>query len=179
MHTTVYQLRRTLKSIGFDHAVSFSNDQYRIDLPVTSDLEQLSKLFMEQQNKTTVEQAINLYQNGYLAGEDYSWAVAKQLEVKKQFINYLETYCANFKQVEAEDLFIEKCLLKLMELDMYNEENMFKLLTYYVHTNDVTNFLHNYERYENVLQEDLSLSPPASIQHLYATYIIKNKRSAH
>lgn len=174
-HTTMYQLRKILKEIGYADAIFYNNDDYSLLIPHTSDLEQLLEyLQIKTPTKTLVQQILTTYTGDYFCEDGYSWAVYNQYRYKKMLTEYLEVFVKSLQQEEAENEFIETCLNRMLLLDECNEEYTYMLLKYFKDNNNPVKFLLEYNRYEQLMKEEFGLALPKRILHLYYNFITNN-----
>src|SRR5690625_490479 len=118
LHTTVYQLRKTIRNIGFEKPVILKNEHYMLDISVNSDLDQLNKLLTSfDVNVQTTKDILSLYQGNYLEIEDYDWALSRQEDIKKLFLTCLEEFVSKHKRLEDHSNLVEVCLKKMIQLE--------------------------------------------------------------
>lgn len=174
-HTTMYQLRKILKEIGYADAIFYNNDDYSLLIPHTSDLEQLLEYFqIKVPTKAVVQQILATYTGDYFCEDGYIWAVYNQYRYKKMLTEYLEGFVKGLQQEEAENEFIETCLNRMLLLDECNEEYTYMLLKYFKDNNNPVKFLLEYNRYEQLMKEEFGLALPKRILHLYYNFITNN-----
>ena len=75
LHTTIYQIRRGLAEFGFPEGIEYADGNYHLQLPITSDLEELNRLLGQAGvDRAALAKIIELYKKDFLAGEAYDWA---------------------------------------------------------------------------------------------------------
>lgn len=171
LHTTVYQLRKTFKENGMENAIQFKNDHYELGISIDSDYIVLEGLLnakkMEPHN---VEQVLVLYEADFLEEEDFRWTIPTQHFLRRSVLQYFEQFIA---EDEVNFPLIEKCLLKMLEIDYYNETYMYKLLALYDQTKSNQKVKEFYKTIEARLIDDLGIDIPLEMKNLYEHKIEK------
>lgn len=171
LHTTIYQLRKTLKDAGADKAIKFVNDHYLLMKEIHSDVEELETIISSREiEPEKVDKVLELYKDDYLAEDDYRWALQAQQELKQAVLYYLENYIVQHSKNESSFL-VQRCLEKMVGLDCYNEEYLFKLLDYYGKTKNFEQFISLYKTIKKLFEDELEVETPEKIQQMYAYYI--------
>lgn len=174
LHTTVYQLRKTLKSIGMPQAITLVNDSYLLSGEINSDLHELEQILMKQNTHVDdVQRILDLYIGDYLEEEDYLWIIAKQQALQQEVLMFFERFMDGIDENEAESLMIEKCLEKMLFLNAYNEDYMINLMKYYVETKNKKKIQMLYKSIKESVEGELGLSIPNELEHLYKQYVNK------
>lgn len=165
LHTTVYQLRKTFKENGMENAILFNNDHYSLGVSIDSDCTLLEGLLnAKKMESSEVEQVIALYVGDFLEEEDLSWVTPIQQRLRQSVLQYLEhaIYVS-----EVNHFLKEKCLLKLFEVDCYNEAYMYNLLAFYEYMNNNQKMKQLYKMIEARFRDDLGMEIPNEIKKLY------------
>lgn len=171
-HTTMYQLRRLLKELGFGEAIAFHNDDYKLMISCTSDLEQLiDYLHMENHTKSAIWQILHLYAGDYFGEDGYHWADYEQFQYKKRVIGCLEKFVERCWMTIPEDEVIEICLNRLLLMDEGNEKYIYYLLRWHQFKKNSVEFLLQYNKYERLMRDDFGLELPDKILRLYNEFI--------
>lgn len=176
LHTTIYQLRKTLKETGIENPVTLLNDQYVLSFPLSSDVQELQELV--QSNAVisdNVERVLKLYTGDYLEEDGYSWAIQKQLNLRESLIYYLDQFVSDVIHNQKNKHLVEASLEKLLQLDTYNEMYMFKLINYYGEQNNFQKLQTLYEEIKNKFEVDLGIEVPRKIEVLFNNYYYKLK----
>ncbi len=170
MHTTVYQLRKVIREIGFEKPVILRNEHYVLNIHVNSDLDQLNKLLTSSSiNTETIEKILELYQGNYLEIEDYDWAISKQETIKSLFLAYLEKFVSTNHDFEN---LIEVCLRKMIQLEPYKEQYAYLLLDYYGKTKDMKKMSTLFQDIKEKWIEELGVDIPTDLQDIYVEHIM-------
>jgi len=173
MHTTVYQLRKAIRQMGFEKPVVLRNEHYILNIRANSDLDQLIQLLISTDlNSSTIEKALKLYQGNYLEIEDYDWAISKQEEIKSLFLTSLETFVETNRSLEKQENLIEVCLRKMIQLEPYKEQYVYSLLDYYGKTKDLQKLAVLFQDIKEKWVGELGVDIPKELQELYVEYIM-------
>ncbi len=175
LHTTVYQLRKALKELGFENGIQFSNEQYQLAVPIKSDLEELRGLLEENApDIKDIRRLLELYEGDYLEQEEYLWSIYMQQAFKNTYLGYLKEYVDRNMEQKSRNHVLENCLQKLVQLDPYNEEYACMMMTYYAEEGNARGVVKVYEEYYRNVKEELGLNPSRRIVERYGDFI-KNK----
>lgn len=172
MHTTVYQLRKAIRNIGYEQPVILRNGRYILNIQVNSDLDQLDIHFTSaNKNAAIIENILKLYRGSYLEMEDYEWAFLKQEEIKNQLLDCLEKFVINHKPLASQRKLLEICLKKMIELDPYNEQYAYLFLDFYGKTKELPKMIALFQDIKEKWIEELGVDIPKEIHDLYVKYI--------
>lgn len=173
MHTTIYELRKCLKTIGISSPISFINEKYILNVDVYSDLDVLLKAFSSSPaTASVVERVLALYKGDYLEEESYHWAIQEQKKVKQLFLRYLQQFLDTTDVSMQSDYLVEVCLDKILQLDPYNEHVVSLLLDYYGGGQKMEKMVRLYDEFKRRWMEDLGLEMPKEVVDIYKQYIM-------
>ncbi|WP_180968092.1 response regulator [Cytobacillus massiliigabonensis] len=176
LHTTVYQLRKALKKNGIEKPVALLNDQYVLSVPLTSDIHELEELIQsEKVLPENVERVLELYSGDYLEEEGYSWATQHQLFLRQSFISYLDQFISDSMKNQVNHQLVEASLEKMLQLDIYNETFMQKLLKHYGETNNYKKLQIFFEKVKNQFVGELGIDVPKELKDIFTNYYYKLK----
>lgn len=172
MHTTIYQLRKAMKKLGFQKPVVLKNEQYMLNVPVKSDIDQLNAIIDQADiNEDGAEELLTLYSGDYLEVNDYSWSLPMQEKARKSFLEYLEGYVSNVQEDAQEHVLLEKCLKKMVKIEPYQIKYTYLLLKYYSDTRNAKEIMLLYRETQTKWIGELGLDVPVEIVELYEEYI--------
>lgn len=175
LHTTVYQLRKVLKELGYENGIQFRNDQYQLEVPLKSDLEELKRLLENSEPSVKeIKRLLEIYAGDYLEQEEYSWSIYLQQTIKNAYLKYLKQYAVKNMAQKSGSILLENCLQKMVQLDTYNEEYNHLLMSYYAEEGNAKGVVKVYEEHYRNMKEELGLNPSRKIVELYGKYI-RNK----
>lgn len=172
MHTTVYQLRKTLKDNGIEDAILSINDQYVLNVRVKTDVSVLEKAMHLSENKyANLERNLQLYSGDFLEEEGYSWAIEKQLVIKRLFLKYLEDFVIAEQEYSANPYLIELSLEKMVQLEPYNEKYLYLILEYFGKAGNNAKMMKHLRSAEKKWREELGLELPIEVTNVYHFYL--------
>lgn len=167
MHTTVYQVRKILKGVGFKHPVKLVNDQYILNVDVRSDIDQLRDLLKSDVcTSESIKKAISLYHGDYMEEENYLWAQSEKEGIKSAFIQYLEEYVV--KEAEED---VQLCLITMNRLDPFNEKYVALLMEIYGKTKRIEKMISLFQDTKSKWINELGIDLPLEIVSIYEKYL--------
>lgn len=171
LHTTVYQLRKAIKELGYEEGLQYMNDQYVLALPMKSDLEELKTLLKEPEpSREQMKRVLALYEGDLLELDEYDWCIYERQSLKNTYLNYLQKYIdKNLNQSKSGVL--ESCLQKMFHMDLYNEKYALLLMEHYSNTGNGKGLMEVYEYYSKIIREELGLMPSRKLVELYRNYL--------
>lgn len=161
LHTTVYQLRKKLKDIGYEKALQYSGASYSLELPLKKDTDPLLAA-LGQRKVTDVLSFTSLYTEDYLQREGYPWISAYQESLRKNYVQKLEGLLKEEKKDEKRLNILEK----LYQLEPLHETSTYQFLECLIKLKHSTQARQTYEAYTDLLKEELNLSPNYATQQL-------------
>lgn len=172
MHTTLYQLRKALRNVGFKNPVRLINEKYMLDVEIPSDLKAMQEILsLTQYSVNEIEELLHIYQGDYVEEESYPWANAKQQQLKAAFLTTLELYVHKQLENNQESLLIEKCLDKMIALEPYNDRYIYMLIDYYGKKKDLRTVVKVTENFKEIWAQELGIAIPKKITKIYEKYI--------
>lgn len=172
LHTTVYQLRRTLKEKGLDKAIKLVNDHYVLTTPISSDVEELEQLVnSETVIEANIKRVLELYNGEYLEEEDYPWAIQPRQELRHKIVYCLDRFVSEKEGKQENPLLVQQCLEKMVELDEYNEGYIVRLIHFYGKTKNIQKLATFYETMKKTMKEELGIRISEKIMRTYENYI--------
>jgi len=172
MHTTIYQIRKTLKDLGFDKAIELVNEHYLLTSPILSDVEQIEKIVdSDQITAENIEKILDLFCGDYLAEENYQWAIQTQQELKQEIFNFLEKFVLEESRKLEYPLLVQQCLEKMVEFDEYNEVYLLRLIDFYGEMKNIQKLITLYQTIKKSFEKELGVKIPVKVQQAYKRYI--------
>lgn len=165
LHTSIYQVKKTLLFAKIDFHLTFRNGRYRLELPQAYiDVREFGEITGEEialseGNIDKYKRALSLYKGNFLADE-YPWA---QSRAEEYFIKYrglacgFAQYYAEKEEFEAAEGILQEALEKA-PLDDSMNEMMLKL--YYMKKDKASLVLH-YNRIQELYHTELGITPNA------------------
>jgi two-component system, LytTR family, response regulator len=123
-HTSLYQLRHTLKQGGCSQMVSFADERYMMNHEdLRCDADELEQLLATDRSGTRAAEALALYRGDYLEEESYGWAETRRYKLRSSFLEYLHHTAGQVKGGRREAV-----LRKRIELEPYTDSHYRDLL---------------------------------------------------
>ncbi|CAG9621133.1 response regulator [Sutcliffiella rhizosphaerae] len=161
LHTSMYQLRKELKNQGFEEAIHYIDERYKLHLDITSDhLRLLSAL---EQPQKDINRIIELYKDDYLAEDQYLWSSGTSHSIRKKVLTVLENA---YKESAS-----QQGLEKLIELEPLEEAYRQALIQAFIQEGQITEALHHFKEYEKFLWEEMSEKPSKKTRELLKKYL--------
>ncbi|KWX69366.1 hypothetical protein AMQ84_30700 [Paenibacillus riograndensis] len=164
LHTTVYHIRKLLKTWGMNVLVEFSQERYRLTYEdVSFDVEDFLRGWRGTPVETDQEWAsrdkvLSLYRGDYLDEHHYDWAEPKRKELQTAYVQ-MALRSAEYELGSARPREALARLLALQEVDPYSEEICRLALRSYADLGDFVGFRKHYEKFKALLHNELGIHP--------------------
>lgn len=172
LHTTVYQLRKSLKELGHPKAIQYVNEAYQLDLSLESDTERLNALLMKEtlEDKELLE-ILSLYRGDFMEREGFHWSMGFQKLQQETFLNFLN-HCAKSRAEEGIfDIILKQCLDKLYTIDSFSDNTAEQLMHYFAETGARYQLKDFFIKHCSDYRKELGLEPSRYLIHCYADYL--------
>ncbi|GIN96048.1 hypothetical protein J6TS1_19180 [Siminovitchia terrae] len=182
LYSTIYQIRRLLKSIGFNIAIISSENSYKLELNnVLLDVDELEKgieglPLVMQDTISKHQEIIELYKGDYFEEDGFWWTEQEKTRLQsiwqKQLKRIADFYIfsENYSEAIIQYLKIQKVLPS-------NDESYFILMQLYNEFGDRYSVKEQYTQLKKMLLEEYSTEPDETIQKWYQTWEEKVKNS--
>lgn len=171
LHTTVYQLRKALDKLGYSNAIIYSEEGYRLDLAIESDLKDLEIIIEEARyNEDDIRGVLEIYKGDFLE-EGYHWAIETQQMYKQLVFNIIESFVKKEIKKEKLDLIVKLLLDKLYEIDPFNNSAVEMMIKYYGIKNEIAKLEIFFDDHKEKLWQEMGLEPTKKIIQTYKEYI--------
>lgn len=123
LYATIYQIRKTVKSIGFHITITSVDRSYILHLhDVKLDVEEWEKGVREwvatpKRASLTNQTVLNLYKGDYLVEEGYLWAESERERLRTLWLTYIRELAedlTNEKNIQRQFCFINGCKLLIL-----------------------------------------------------------------
>ena len=168
LHTTVYQIRRSLADIGFPEGILFANDSYRLQVPVTADVNELEDVLERGgSDPDRIAAILDLYKSDFLREESYDWAMETRQLLKHK--TYLALASFAEKRLETRDYTdpLDACLERIHQLNPAEERTARLFLKYFGDRQRMVKLKLYYADYKRRLMQDYAMKPQPSLEELY------------
>ena len=173
LHTSVYQLKKTLKENGVDIAVKFIGGGYVLEPgpKVEHDVAAFEAFAAKGESADTnnigeFEKMTVLYRDDYLRYADYLWCLAERTRLQKYFVD-LAKQVARYYMGAGSCGKAEQVMLRSVEILPYDEDAYELLLKICSLQGDRPGMMKYYEAVQTALQCELGIEPRPSLKRLY------------
>lgn len=171
LHTTIYQIRRSLRDLGYANGIIYFDESYQINLPIISDLEELKRIIsLKVYNDENIKELLGIYRGDFLE-EGYHWAIELQQVFRGEILNWIEEFAK--RQIEEGKLtsMLKLSLDKAYEMDSFNGILAEMIIHYYGMRKNKSNLESFFNSYARNLREEMNLEPGGSIVNIYNKYM--------
>ena len=145
--------------------------QLTAELELITDLDYLTKDYYPQ-NETEIAEFVDFYQQDFLGHFNinasdvfYDWVTVNQENYKKIYLEKLIQAADKAKQLGLDNLY-EKCLLKCINLEPYEENYYFKLMIFWSELDRNKECFELFNKLKKILKDDLCIEPQKRIADL-------------
>ncbi|MBA4538665.1 response regulator [Bacillus aquiflavi] len=172
LYSTIYQIRKTLASIGFNITIISSENSYKLELnDVLLDVDEwenrMEKLsFVNKDTLLQYKKLLNLYKGDFLGEDDYLWAENERSRLRVLWLGYVKkaaNYLIDIKKYS--DAII--LYLQVQKVQPLVEESYFMLMQLYNAFGDRYSVKKQYCGLKKMLQEEYEAMPSEAIQKWY------------
>jgi two-component SAPR family response regulator len=173
LYTTLYQLRKDLENFGLNNIIENSRKEGGICRLLWSpdywDCAEYMELYKQYKSGSlsmeNLKRAIEIYQNGYLAGNGYGWAVEKGVELEMNCFELLEGIVNNEVQRQRfESAMIY--LKKWVEIFPFNGNIHAKIIAIHLLVNNKEAAILYYQKIKEIFVEEVDLPSEVNIDML-------------
>jgi two-component SAPR family response regulator len=171
LHTTVYRLKKTLIENGIDLQLEHQKGSYCLKGSCTSDYLEFEQLTCRYGEGTAIpvkemEVIVSLYKGQLFSGKDYSWCEGERERLQRLFAHVSKRLASAYSESGEHQIALE-VLYSLLAKMPYDEEGHELLLRTYLLLQDRISFVVHYNKYKDILINDLGLEPRAEIKQLF------------
>ncbi|MBW4085676.1 response regulator [Paenibacillus sp. S150] len=164
LHTTVYHIRKLLKTWDMGVLVEFSQERYRLTYEnISFDVEDFVRGWRgtpveSDQELAGREAVLSLYQGDYLAEHHYDWAEPRRKELQAAYLQ-MALRSAEYELNLSRPREAQARLLSLQKVDPYSEEICRLALRSYADLGDFIGCRNHYDTYKALLHSELGIHP--------------------
>lgn len=173
LHTTVSHLRKTLDSLGYSQALTFTNQSYMLHMEhfycdaieLETSITNLHNLHIDK-----IEAMIHLYKGMYLEQNGYEWAEKKTqafnhslLQLVQKTIDYHTAIKNPYKTLQYLQIFLT--------YSPYSENAIKHLMLQHIELGNRGEAVKVYQQFASLLQQELGILPDSSTISLYESII--------
>lgn len=179
LHTSIYNLKKDLKSVNVCFQLELINGFYCYnEHRFYSDLDELKSLIKtfvnpydscDAETVRKTEQAILLYEGDFLSENDYLWATYQSTFYRHQFEKHGFDLARHYF-FKRDYISTKRILAKLISVDNLNERYHELLLNVFLFDDDYISFVRHYDYLKALLQQELGQLPNGSIRTMNQQY---------
>ncbi len=169
LYSTIYQIRKTLKSIHCPIKIVNSENAYRLDLNgVLLDVDEW-EFKMKEMSLVTKEafldfkQALDLYKGDYFEKDDFWWTETEQNRLRLLWLDYVKRL-ADFFIFEEDYIEAIMLYLRAQKVHPFEEDIYFMLMQLYDTVGERDSVIREYKQLKDMLQEEFGSLPSEHIQ---------------
>lgn len=171
LHTTIYQLRKNLKTIGFKESITFLNGWYKLNIPIENDFEKLDKIISSGEHGVEeVNEILRLYKGDFLEYEGYYWAISLQEKYKRATLNILNKFTKDQMEKNLDSPLLIKALELMYKMEPYDDNIAENIICYYRKQGEIKKMKGFFQQYKDMLWKDLGLEPMDSLIKVFDEY---------
>lgn len=168
LHTTVYQIRNSLADAGFPEAVKYAHERYQLQIPISSDLEELNQRLRQQnQDEANVRAIMALYRGDFLAEEAYLWTNELRIKTRNVVQRFMEGIIRQELDKGQVSPYLIDCLDFLRRINPLDGPGVRLHLEYFAMQDKRAEMRDFYAAYRQRLARELKLKPPEAIENFY------------
>ncbi|MBM7715159.1 response regulator [Siminovitchia sp. FSL H7-0308] len=175
LYSTVYQIRKTLKSIDFPIKIISSENSYKLELnDVRVDVEEwengMKRLsFLTRETLPEYIKTLDLYKGDYFDKDDYLWADNERKRLRVIWLSHIKRLADYF--IFNED-YTEAILLylRVQKIQPLEEDSYFMLMQLYDALKKRDSVKKEYTHLKKMLQEEYGTLPREDIQRWYENW---------
>lgn len=175
LHTTIYQIRKSLDRLGFPKGIVYSDENYSLQISIESDLDRLSDILdLEAYTHRNIEDILSIYKGDVLEEEGYQWAIGIQEDIRNSVYNAMDTYSSIEIEAKRMTPILGDCLSLMYKMDPFNDNLLKKVIEYLGIQGKRSEMKKFFYDYKEKLWKEMGLKPMESAVNLYKFYA-KNK----
>ena len=171
LHTTIYQLRSNLKSLGFKKGISFSNGWYKLSIPIETDIHELDKIIdLKKHSQDDISKIIKIYEGDFLEYEGYHWTLGIRQKYKEVILKILDDFIKDQLDKNQYPPILTEALDLMYRIEPYDEITAKNIIAYYGKQGQVKKVKDFFKQYKAYFKEELNIEPTESTVRLYKKF---------
>lgn len=167
LYTSVYQLRKELKSHGFPESIKYVDQRYSLTLQLNSDVMKIQQILSNTKiTNEDVKKVLHLYKSDYLVEEDYYWCVKEREQLRHMVIQYLNRFIQINQTDDQSTNILKSAIEKLIEIDPWEESYTMEFIQYHIRQGNHREAIHIYNQYKKMLWQQLGEKPQEELENL-------------
>jgi two-component SAPR family response regulator len=175
LHTSIYYLRKALKSVEIDDFIKTLRGCYYIDAEkITCDVydfeEKIKEIDKYKNSTDKLMSILEIYSGSFLDGKDYVWAEEKRNFYELKFLEML----TRLSEMLLKNGEYSRCIDILniaIKINPLSEELSEMIISTYLLMKDRTNAVKYYNNYKKLLNDDLGIEPGERLTKVYESIV--------
>lgn len=171
LHTTIYQIRNSLRMAGFKNPIDFINERYRLNLQTDSEAKHIKRMFEKGEIEEEYEEfLVKVCQSDFIE-ESYPWLIGMKQAYKERFFDLLDRHIGQNLGEKKTNSTQEEFAKIMLRIDPYSEKAaryMVEILGEQGKKRELDLF---YREFENVMSEDMGEAPGKELEKAYKSYL--------
>ncbi|WP_027633996.1 response regulator [Clostridium hydrogeniformans] len=172
LHSTIYRLKASLKSVDIENVVKYRKGKYSIDLNNFNcdswEFENFIKdnPIVNEENIESYDKSIELYKGRLFGDEGYTWSIELSEKLGLYYLEGIKNIAIYYMGKNSYNT-SEKYLKKVIKEDPFNEKNNELMMKLYFDSGSKVNLVNCYRNLKKLLKDELDISPKVSTIKLY------------
>ncbi|AEG60979.1 response regulator [Desulforamulus ruminis] len=161
LHSTVYQLRKTLKSLNCENPILYAGEFYTLCLEAESDVHEIEKILtgLSPANEQAILNLLQHANKDYLEQEDWPWSLGAREKLREAYKHCLEGYVFSTPATCSKKGARRESLEKLIHMEPFEERYIQELIRHHLALGNKRKALETYRQLEKLLAEELGEKP--------------------
>lgn len=163
LYSTIYQLRKDLRAVGLENLIGQSKTgggSYCFKMSKLAcdahEFEAAVKVAFSSRDIKQLQMAVELYKEGYMEKNDYPWAEERRYKLENSYLSLLNELVEEY--IRLKDYWAGKQTLeKILQFNTYSEKWHAKMISIYLHVNDVNGAACYLEKVREMFRNDLGI----------------------
>ena len=172
LHTRLSYLRKSLDSMGFTQALTFSNQSYQLSIQnFYCDAFEFERTMdnhslITKENIAEMEKTLSLYTGDFMENNDYAWTHQIAQLLRDKLMNKLQKMIEYYTQSQ-ETFKKQQCLQMQLTYNPYSEKALQQLILHHIEEGNRIEAIQIYQDFVTLLKEELDIEPSPSTKELY------------
>lgn len=172
LHSTIYRLKASLKSVDIENIVQYRKGKYSINLQNfycdSWEFENFIKdnPIVNEENIESYDKSIELYKGRLFGDEGYTWSIELSEKLGLYYLEGIKNIAIYYMEKSSYNT-SEKYLKKVIKEDPFNEKNNELMMKLYFNSGSKVKLVNCYRNLKKLLKDELDISPKVSTIKLY------------
>lgn len=172
LHTTIYQIRKELRQLGYCNGITYNNDAYKLEVPIKSDVNVLDRILdRKEHNNRDIEKILEIYRGDFLGEDGYNWAAYPRQVYRDRVFHVLMDFARKELDTGRMTAILKNALDVIYWLEPFNGEVARMLIYYYGEMGRYSALRDFFMNYTKMLKKEMDLKPMERTINLYKSYM--------